>query len=337
MISFSDISKYRQELMGLAILGVLFSHIVSLGQGTGYIVTFPFKVFDNLVFTQGFLLLSGFGLYYSWTKEHSVWHYFKKRIGRLMIPFWIMSVPFYLYVCAILNNDYGKFVENILTAYFWLHGNNGMWYISITVLLYILFPLLYKIIFSKSNPKAVAVRALCVFILMEAINGLIYVCAPSYYDMVSIGITQAPIFVIGMLFGYYSSHKYMFSRRTMMWLILVLVVLVGIKRISPFFQAPMILTLRIVTIILVCYIFNKVMFLKNVMGGVKWCGKYTLELYVLHLHIYGLILQCRPFGTDVVYGMKYSFWEILVAVVLSLLLCVPINRISNILSKRICL
>ena len=72
-------------------------------------------------------------------------------------------------------------------------------------------------------------------------------------------------------------------------------------------------------------------------GGVKWFGKYTLELYVLHLHIYGLILQCRPFGTDVVYGMKYSFWEILVAVVLSLLLCVPINRISNILSKRICL
>ena len=43
MISFSDISKYRQELMGLAILGVLFSHIVSLGQVTGYIVTFPFK------------------------------------------------------------------------------------------------------------------------------------------------------------------------------------------------------------------------------------------------------------------------------------------------------
>ena len=184
-----------------------------------------------------------------------------------MIPFWVMSVPFYLYICTFLNNDYGKFVENITTAYFWLHGNNGMWYISLTVLLYVLFPLLYNFIFSKPNPKAVTIRALFVFILMEAINGLIYVCAPSYYNMVSIGITQAPIFVIGMLFGYYSSHKYMVSWRTMMWLILVLVVLVGIKRISPFFQAPMILPLRIVTIILVCYIFNKVVFLKNVMGG----------------------------------------------------------------------
>lgn len=337
MISFRDISKYRQELMGLAILGVLFSHIVSLGQVTDHIVTFPFKVFDNLVFTQGFLLLSGFGLYYSWTKEHSVRHYFKKRIGRLMIPFWIMSVPFYLYVCAILNNDYGKFVENILTAYFWLHGNNGMWYISITVLLYILFPLLYKVIFSKPNPKTVTVRALFVFILMEAINGLIYVCAPSYYNMVSIGITQAPIFVIGMLFGYYSSHKYMVSWRTMMWLILVLVVLVGIKRISPFFQAPMILTLRIVTIILVCYIFNKVMFLKNVMGGVKWCGKYTLELYVLHLHIYGLILQCHPFGLSECCGIKFEFLEISIAVIIALLLCLPFNRFSCLISSKICL
>lgn len=335
MISFSDISKYRQELMGLAILGVLFSHIVSLGQVTGYIVTFPFKVFDNLVFTQGFLLLSGFGLYYSWTKEHSVRHYFKKRIGRLMIPFWIMSVPFYLYVCAILNNDYGKFVENILTAYFWLHGNNGMWYISITVLLYILFPLLYKVIFSKPNPKAVTARALFVFILMEAINGLIYVCAPSYYDMVSIGITQAPIFVIGMLFGYYSSHKYMVSWRTMMWLILVLVVLVGIKRISPFFQAPMILTLRIVTIILVCYIFNKVMFLKNVMGGVKWCGKYTLELYILHLHIYGLILKSHPYGTNEYWGINFEFLEISTAVILSLLLCYPVHWSSHLICDKI--
>lgn len=335
MISFSDISKYRQELMGLAILGVLFSHIVSLGQVTGYIVTFPFKVFENLVFTQGFLLLSGFGLYYSWTKEHSVRHYFKKRIGRLMIPFWIMSVPFYLYVCAILDNDYGKFIENILTAYFWLHGNNGMWYISITVLLYILFPLLYKVIFSKPNPKAVSIRALFVFILMEAINGLIYVYAPSYYNMVSIGITQAPIFVIGMLFGYYSSHKYMVSWRTMMWLILVLVVLVGIKRISPFFHAPMILTLRIVTIILVCYIFNKVMFLKNVMGGVKWFGKYTLELYILHLHIYGLILKSHPYGTNEYWGINFEFLEISTAVILSLLLCYPVHWISHLICDKI--
>ena len=337
MISCSDISKYRQELMGLAILGVLFSHIISLGQITNHIVTLSFKVFDNLVFTQGFLLLSGFGLYYSWTKEHSIRHYFKKRIGRLMIPFWVMSVPFYLYVCAILNNDYGKFVENILTAYFWLHGNNGMWYISITVLLYILFPLLYKVIFSKPNPKAVTARALFVFILMEAINGLIYVFAPSYYNMVSIGITQAPIFVIGMLFGYYSSHKYMVSWRTMMWLILVLVVLVGIKRISPFFQAPMILTLRIVTIILVCYIFNKVMFLKNVMGGGKWCGKYTLELYILHLHIYGLILQCHPFGMSECCGIKFEFLEISTAVIIALLLCLPLNRFSCLISSKICL
>lgn len=335
MISCSDISKYRQELMGLAILGVLFSHIVSLGQITNHIVTLSFKVFDNLVFTQGFLLLSGFGLYYSWTKEHSIRHYFKKRIGRLMIPFWVMSVPFYLYICTFLNNDYGKFVENITTAYFWLHGNNGMWYISITVLLYILFPLLYNVIFSKPNPKAVTIRALFVFILMEAINGLIYVCAPSYYNMVSIGITQAPIFVIGMLFGYYSSHKYMISWRTMMWLILVLVVLVGFKRISPFFQAPMILALRIVTIILVCYIFNKVMFFKNVMGGVKWCGKYTLELYILHLHIYGLILKSHPYGTNEYWGINFEFLEISTAVILSLLLCYPVHWISHLICDKI--
>lgn len=337
MISFSDISKYRQELMGLAILGVLFSHIVDLGEITDHFVTLPLKVFDNLVFTQGFLLLSGFGLYYSWTKEHSIRHYFKKRIGRLMIPFWVMSVPFYMYICTFLNNDYGKFVENITTAYFWLHGNNGMWYISITVLLYVLFPLLNKVIFSKPNPKAVTVRALFVFILMEAINGLIYVCAPSYYNMVSIGITQAPIFVIGMLFGYYSSHKYMLSRRAMMCLILVLVVLVGFKRISPFFQAPMILTLRIVTIILVCYIFNKVMFFKNVMGGVKWCGKYTLELYVLHLHIYGLILQCHPFGMSECCRIKFEFLEISTAVIIALLLCFPFNRFSCLISSKISL
>ena len=77
------------------------------------------------------------------------------------------------------------------------------------------------------------------------------------------------------------------------------------------------------------------MFLKNVMGGGKWCGKYTLELYILHLHIYGLILKSHPYGTNEYWGINFEFLEISTAVILSLLLCYPVHWISHLICDKI--
>lgn len=70
-------------------------------------------------------------------------------------------------------------------------------------------------------------------------------------------------------------------------------------------------------------------------GGVKWCGKYTLELYILHLHIYGLILKSHPYVTNEYWGINFEFLEISTAVILSLLLCYPVHWISHLICDKI--
>ena len=61
---YSQISKYRDVLMGIGILGVMLSHYFRWSGLEGGPVALAFKPFIGLVYTEGFLFLSGFGLYY---------------------------------------------------------------------------------------------------------------------------------------------------------------------------------------------------------------------------------------------------------------------------------
>lgn len=320
--------------MGIAIIGVMLSHVIIFGRISTQLITVPMRLFDHLLYTQGFLFLSGFGLYYSWSKNHSIKSYLKKRTGRLLIPFWVMSVPFYLLVCVIWGNDWMEFWESVSTSYFWLHGNNGMWYISISVILYALFPLMYKYIFINDEGKGIVRRTIILFTSMECLNAVIYVMTPDYYEQASIGVTQAPIFVAGILFGYFSKMNENVSWRMLLPILLSLGCLYGLNKFSAFFYPVMILSLRLLTLIGTVWVIEKLHFKSEnlILGGLKWVGKYTLELYVLHLHFYELILHYHPFGF---LETNYRLCEILTAVFLALLVCKPVNVFSHVVAKKI--
>ena len=95
VIALSNISVFRSELMGVCILGVLFNHFIGLAgiQGPSVII---FCVLWHMVYTQGFLFLSGFGTFYSFNREHDILKFYKKRLSRLIIPFMLMSSPFFI-------------------------------------------------------------------------------------------------------------------------------------------------------------------------------------------------------------------------------------------------
>ena len=61
IIKIDGLSKHRTELMGIGILGVMLGHYLEWSQVIGY-WSYLFKPFIGLVFTEGFLILSGFGL-----------------------------------------------------------------------------------------------------------------------------------------------------------------------------------------------------------------------------------------------------------------------------------
>ena len=128
IFTIEDISKYRQELMGIGIIGVLLSHLVTVGEfDISNIFIRILLFFKQLVYTQGFLFLSGFGLFFSLSKNSEYLPYFKRRINRLYIPFLVMTIPFFIIQVVARDNSIWFLIGRLTTFSFWIEGNySGM-------------------------------------------------------------------------------------------------------------------------------------------------------------------------------------------------------------------
>lgn len=197
----STISICRTELMGWAILFVMLSHSTSTTWADiPFIHSIAGKGFA-LNDVGGFLFLSGFGLYYSFAKNNTISTFLKKRVKRLYIPFMMIALPFYVFSVLRGELSYSDAILAESGAYFFVHGNNGMWYISMTLLLYLLFPMFYSLLFKGKNVYVrFLILIICVFTVIEALR----YCCPQYYSMTAIGLHKVPLFIVGMLVGYMS-------------------------------------------------------------------------------------------------------------------------------------
>lgn len=140
-VSFRNISKFRGELMGCAIIGVFIGHIVVFGRLQYNMSLGILMWLASLIHTSGFLFLSGFGLYYSMNKDFNWLSFYKRRFIRFMLPFLIVAVPYFLIVTINKHESIWYYLRCISTIEFWVNGNyHGMWYIAISLFLYAIFP-----------------------------------------------------------------------------------------------------------------------------------------------------------------------------------------------------
>ena len=77
-IELANISRYRSELMGAAMLFIILFH-VPLDRSNEF---FGLRRCGN-VGVDMFLFLSGIGLWFSWVKNPSVWQFYKRRLLRI--------------------------------------------------------------------------------------------------------------------------------------------------------------------------------------------------------------------------------------------------------------
>lgn len=190
--------------MGIAILGVCLLHAfkwAGIGESPIAHVVGPFA---RIAFTDGFLFLSGFGLYYSFRKNGDLRKFYTKRINRVLLPYMIMGLPFFLLGLITGDISVSDFLLKFTSLYFWFYGNDGMWYISMSLALYFIFPVAFKLLFVQQKELIVVARTLLIIATCVFVCFALYNFAPHYYNMLQIGITKAPMFFIGMLVGWYS-------------------------------------------------------------------------------------------------------------------------------------
>lgn len=136
-MNLSFISKFRTELMGIAMLLVVWHHLP---------MNINFSVYDFLKTNGGFgvdifLLLSGMGLYFSTSKGLDMKKYAIKRAIRIF--------PIYSLIIVVLSiikgggYDITNIILKITTIGWWTGHGAYDWFIPNLVLLYILYPFYY--------------------------------------------------------------------------------------------------------------------------------------------------------------------------------------------------
>ncbi|MBQ6244281.1 MAG: acyltransferase [Bacteroidales bacterium] len=335
---YDDISRYRQTLMGIALFSVMFSHWFGFQEITTGIPYLVSTILTKLVFTGGLLFLSGFGLYYSFSKDHGVRGFYKRRLTRLYIPFLLLSLPLYTYFLCC-RDDYGllDYAGQLSTLFFWFKGNyGGMWYVAISLFLYLVFPAIYLFVFkTHSGGRVVAKACIMLITLYLALVG-IRTFFPSYFEVVEIGIEKIPFFILGMLLAY-GVRETVLTRKEYRYGVLVIGVLyAGLTALNRFMDSYWLnhftgIFQKLFFIPLLCILFNLLgngFVGRTVKSFFDWFGKYSLELYILHLHFY-MFFHFGFLNTSL-----SDCAQATMAMCFALALCVPVNRLLAMVTKR---
>ena len=318
------VSKYRTELMGGAIIGVLIGHLLMYTDHHITIIDFLCR----MIHTQGFLFLSGFGLYYSFSKNGSIRDFYKRRVVRLYIPFFLMALPFFLLVTFSEHHSLYRFIAYMTTIDYWLEGNYyGMWYVAVSLALYFTYPLLHNLMFT--NRERVLWQGCLIILTIVFAFEWMSRSNFAYWAIVSFGVEKTIIFPLGALCGYYSLQSKQITR---LQLVLYFIAMIGILATFKLIDDKNLFeqTRTLIGIPALCLLlewFDRVKNCRWISPTLNWLGRYSLEIYLLHLFIWWGLSFLTPLS---------STYRILIAIPVTLIICSPVHiGISMIENKMI--
>lgn len=292
-IELANISRFRGELMGAAMLFIILFH-VALPREDAF---FGLRRMGN-VGVDMFLFLSGIGLWFSWTKNPDVRHFFVRRYLRIY-PAWLIIACLF-YIPRFEGGDLWAWVDLVgdisINWDFWLHDELNFWYIPATMMLYLFAPGYMELI--KRHP---IYRWLPVVMIMWCI--LVQYVTPIHHAVGHLEIfwSRVPIFFIGINMG-----EMVRSRKQLppdaVWLLLVTFLMtfgtcLYLEQVRhghfPLFVERMIyIPFTVCSILVMNRIFRRTPEWVN--RAFRLVGMLSLEAYLIHIHF--VLVYIQPMG-----------------------------------------
>lgn len=262
-----DISTYRSELMGWAILWIMMLHFTfNQIKPIGFIAQYGFAGVEIFIF------VSGLGLFYSLDKGDPFRHFYRKRFARIFPTYYFIGIFASLF---LFRDNLFTYLFRYTTIGFWTGGIYWEWYIPSIVILYIFSPCL-KILIDKRMFSFLGIIAICTllqaFIFID--KGHILDRAHFFF------LYRIPAFILGMVCAFWiktgiSAKYYYYILAIGIPLFVILFPyqhqLYNYKYFSVFFLLPC-FTLVFITISKYIKILNPVLALM---------GKASLEIYLI--------------------------------------------------------
>lgn len=318
-MKYSLLSKYRKEIFGISIIWIIFFHISLLKFSNVRPLLFTGSEIMHIGFAgvEIFLLLSGFGLYFSLTHEYSIMHFYANRIKRIFVSYFLIGAPFFVYKDLILSSNLSLFIKDSTLITFWSEGYRAYWFIALIIPLYLLYPFIYNFLIDTRYPLLRVGLTIC----------FIYVCLVylksfdwKIYKNLEIALTRIPSFLLGAYLGKMAYEEKDLSHVSRLFIIMGGII--GVLIIGPDFDKINWKCFRIFTLLIgLTFPFLLAMVLDFLCFDglnriLRYLGNISLELYLAHVTLITLLLQ-----TNIYHSLSnhYIFWYFIYIVFPSLI------------------
>lgn len=313
-----DLLQYRSQIYGFSALWIIFFHINNHFPVNLPILT-PFLKVGNCG-VDIFMFLSGYCLSLSFEKNSDIKSFYKKRIIRLIIPFLIISIPYYIlknFIRTPLSNgefNLFGFFKDVIGESFFFEGLRTTWFVHAIFLMYIIFPILFKI--CKKN----IYYAICVWISSYFILALLYLTCPNYYFF-AIAACRLPVFTAGVLFSMYNIGPQI-NKRIFVLSVVYLIFFIFIFPIRKHLPQNFLWLFFFTFVPPIIYIVGHVCEKIKTKDVCYYVGLYSLEIYLIHV----MILNILKWG-DYIQVLSFSIY--LTVPVLSFCLSLLVSKLSK--------
>ena len=345
VLGFEQLSKYRSALMGLQILLIIFFHFTE--DCKTYDVRYDglIYIFYNYIRSSGvdiFLILSGMGLYFSWKKTPVYKTFYKKRLIRTLIPYFIVCIPAWIWLDLFIEKEsVWTFFKDVTFLSFFTDGEKWFWYILMVIVCYLVFPFVFEVIEKCGDRITERMRVIDLCVITTVVLIMLQLYHNDLYSNISIAVSRFPAFFVGVYLGKATYEKRTIPVRSVVIMAIAAVILTGPlemmdKKILGTYSLAF---LNFSLCLLILVLFEKMedsekKLLKKsgmlVTTALSWFGKYTIELYLIHVAV-RKILKNLGYPT---YRLSYEGFLIVISVLLSVLVSGISARISSRIDKK---
>lgn len=330
-------------LKGMALLLLLFHHLLKASESSAYDSYYLFDgrydIITGLasfakVCVAIFVFLSGYGLTRSVKKSHTIniLLFYYRHILKVLINYWfvwIIFVPIGVYVFSYTFYDaYGT--NSIIPPIINILGlqvmtgtgsyNPTWWFITAIICLYLLYPILYKLIKIFRE-----VLIICVFLFLILIQ-------PCWWEPVGLNL-WLPLdysilsFILGIYFAEFNYIQFLKDKKTKVLVlissIILLLFVVGIGRLYfGLFLHYLDAFLALFVIIIGFIVINVNSFLGKCLEQI---GKYSMDIFLFHTFLYGHWFR------DIIYYTRDPIISFITLLLLSVLVAYIIDKIKRVI------
>lgn len=281
------ISDIRTYLMGVAILAVMVFHTSKI-----FVVPWFIEPIQRTGYlgVDIFFFVSAYGLFYSMKKPVLLRQWYLRRLKRILPAFWVVSI----FMGVMVHwGIYEHLREEIFFGFLCPWANQDeyynviFWYIPAALLFYFLFPLFYK--YRKEVMLWYIPIVMVSFALSHVVSQIFNSRGWAPYIPGFIG--RIPVFLLGMIVAEHEDN----IKKILKWPIATAVVMISLftfilleshaMKITSILSFPcddfFFMLCSLPFICCLCSLLQK--FVKILNPFILYCGRYSLELYLLHV------------------------------------------------------